>query len=327
MANAPASTGTTSGSASPSGSNGRSGRTWRELSPPTAVWTSHRSWLPSWAQPSMFPPEVGRALVWPLGRGGASSGDYSTLNISECPNDAVVCSLSDVLEASVHPRFFLSPRAAAGILRRAEARGRALPEHLRVALLALSAATAGPEATTPEGSSERSQPEGPAETSARTSLPPHSLPGMDDPAPTPPVDAKRTTSTSSPTPSERSGSTPAKTGPGEEPRSPSSAPSRPASREAMECPPRQQPTDDFSSSPMGVFQQSSMKGKGTIGYIPDPTVSQPVGQMLHLQEPLGKGSTVRRLTPTECERLMGWPDGWCVWPGNPMTVEDAPVPQ
>lgn len=22
------------------------------------------------------------------------------------------------------------------------------------------------------------------------------------------------------------------------------------------------------------------------------------------------GSTVRRLTPTECERLMGWPDGW-----------------
>jgi DNA (cytosine-5)-methyltransferase 1 len=25
-----------------------------------------------------------------------------------------------------------------------------------------------------------------------------------------------------------------------------------------------------------------------------------------------QGSTVRRLTPTECERLMGWPDGWTV---------------
>jgi site-specific DNA-cytosine methylase len=25
-----------------------------------------------------------------------------------------------------------------------------------------------------------------------------------------------------------------------------------------------------------------------------------------------EGSSVRRLTPTECERLMGWPDGWTI---------------
>ena len=24
------------------------------------------------------------------------------------------------------------------------------------------------------------------------------------------------------------------------------------------------------------------------------------------------GQSVRRLTPTECERLMGWPDGWTI---------------
>jgi DNA (cytosine-5)-methyltransferase 1 len=30
----------------------------------------------------------------------------------------------------------------------------------------------------------------------------------------------------------------------------------------------------------------------------------------------GVGSTVRRLTPLECERLMGWPDGWTDIPWN-----------
>jgi hypothetical protein len=35
--------------------------------------------------------------------------------------------LADVLEDEVAPKYFLSPRAAAGILRRAEKRGRTLP--------------------------------------------------------------------------------------------------------------------------------------------------------------------------------------------------------
>ena len=29
-----------------------------------------------------------------------------------------------------------------------------------------------------------------------------------------------------------------------------------------------------------------------------------------------RGSSVRRLTPTECERLMGWPDGWTAVDGD-----------
>ena len=65
-------------------------------------------------------------------------GACSTLSISESPNSAVACSLSEVLESHVPQRFFLSPKAAAGILRRAEKRGRALPQRLREALDALA---------------------------------------------------------------------------------------------------------------------------------------------------------------------------------------------
>jgi len=58
-----------------------------------------------------------------------------TLNTSEWPKDAVVCSLSDVLETGEVPqRYFLSPKAAKGILRRAEARGKSLVPSLRAAL-------------------------------------------------------------------------------------------------------------------------------------------------------------------------------------------------
>src|SRR5690606_11282793 len=58
-----------------------------------------------------------------------------TLNTSEWPKDAVVCSLSDVLETEPVPsRYYLSPKAARGILHRAERRGASLPPFLRAAL-------------------------------------------------------------------------------------------------------------------------------------------------------------------------------------------------
>ena len=66
--------------------------------------------------------------------GTARAGGYLTLSISEWPNDAVVCSLSEVLEMDVPPKYFLSPKACRGILRRAEKRGRKLPEALCKAL-------------------------------------------------------------------------------------------------------------------------------------------------------------------------------------------------
>jgi hypothetical protein len=61
-----------------------------------------------------------------------------TLVSSESPSDAAECSLSDILEDEVPPKFFLSQRACAGILRRAEKRGKRLPEPLAAALAAVA---------------------------------------------------------------------------------------------------------------------------------------------------------------------------------------------
>jgi hypothetical protein len=62
------------------------------------------------------------------------SGGCLTLDGSEWPSDAAVCSLSQALEPSVDPKYSLSPRAAAGILERARRRGRTLPPSLETAL-------------------------------------------------------------------------------------------------------------------------------------------------------------------------------------------------
>ena len=83
----------------------------------------------------IFPPSSG---AW-LSAGIAAPGGCLTLSFSEYPNAAAVSSLSDILETgSVPQRFFLSARACAGILRRAEVRRRVLPERLRLALEAVA---------------------------------------------------------------------------------------------------------------------------------------------------------------------------------------------
>lgn len=61
-----------------------------------------------------------------------------TLNGSEFPSDVAVCSLSDILEATVPAKYSLSARAASGILRRAEKRGRSLPPLLATALVSVA---------------------------------------------------------------------------------------------------------------------------------------------------------------------------------------------
>lgn len=57
-----------------------------------------------------------------------------------------------------------------------------------------------------------------------------------------------------------------------------------------------------------VFQQSSMKGKGTMGVDVDASVAKPVKTQPDHQ--MIVGPAVRRLTPRECERLQGFPDDW-----------------
>ena len=67
-----------------------------------------------------------------------SNGQYWTRNISESRNDAdgFTSSLSLILQnpSEVDARYLISPRAAAGILRRADGRGKQLPPILRQAL-------------------------------------------------------------------------------------------------------------------------------------------------------------------------------------------------
>lgn len=74
--------------------------------------------------------------------GMGSPTEFWTLNTSDWPNDASVCSLSDILETGDVPqRYFLTAKACAGILRRAEKRGKELPGALKSALVAVASQT------------------------------------------------------------------------------------------------------------------------------------------------------------------------------------------
>jgi len=73
--------------------------------------------------------------------GMGSPTECLTLSISESPSVVVASSLSDILETGdVQQRFFLSAKACAGILRRAEKRGKSLPPSLAEALRAAASA-------------------------------------------------------------------------------------------------------------------------------------------------------------------------------------------
>jgi hypothetical protein len=84
----------------------------------------------------ILPPLSGR---W-LNSGIISPTERLMLNTSESRSDAVDAYLSDILEIGDLPRrYFLSQKACAGILRRAERRGKELPPALRAALVQATA--------------------------------------------------------------------------------------------------------------------------------------------------------------------------------------------
>lgn len=71
-----------------------------------------------------------------LTSGISSRGESWMLNTLEFHSGVVESSLSDILETGEVPqKFFLSPKACKGILRRAKNRGKTLPEALETALL------------------------------------------------------------------------------------------------------------------------------------------------------------------------------------------------
>jgi len=65
---------------------------------------------------------------------GASLTEFLTLNTGESPSVAVASTLSQILEVDTPEKYHLSAKACEGILRRAERRGKQLPEMLRIAL-------------------------------------------------------------------------------------------------------------------------------------------------------------------------------------------------
>ena len=77
--------------------------------------------------------------------GMGSPTEFLTLNISEYPSDGVASSLSDILETGELPRrYYLTATACRGILRRAEKRGKELPEALKLALMGVASQTPRP---------------------------------------------------------------------------------------------------------------------------------------------------------------------------------------
>ena len=81
----------------------------------------------------------GALTSWPKSGRWQSNGECWTRNGSESPNGDAACSssLSLILEQQVEDRYFLSPRACAGILRRATKRGKRLPAPLEAALVSV----------------------------------------------------------------------------------------------------------------------------------------------------------------------------------------------
>lgn len=118
-----------------------SGRTCLEHSVATRAKTSRQSSKKSSASQMKNPmylslrrengrqPDASWATISP------SLGECLMPNTGECPKEESVSTLSQILEETPHQKYYLSEKACLGILRRAEKRGKELPEILRLALI------------------------------------------------------------------------------------------------------------------------------------------------------------------------------------------------
>lgn len=120
-----------------------SGRTSLAHSAATKDATSRQSSKKQFASQSRKPPIL-KCLKTDGLRGGGTEmwtddgawlGAYSTRNGGEFPNVVVESCLSQILEERRHTKYSLTPKACMGILRRAERRGKELPDALKTALI------------------------------------------------------------------------------------------------------------------------------------------------------------------------------------------------
>lgn len=129
-----------------------SGKTCPEHSAATKDKTSRQSSKRSSASQSRKPPILkclkkagtpGVATTMKWEDDGAWLGECMTRNTGESPNVAVVSRLSQILEETPQEKYSLSAKECQGILRRAERRGKDLPETLKAVLLMQSESGGG----------------------------------------------------------------------------------------------------------------------------------------------------------------------------------------
>lgn len=211
-----------------------------------------------------------RSSVRWMNSGMVWRGAFWTASISEWPSDGAVCSLSDVLESHVPLRFYLSPRACAGILRRAAKRGRTLPPALEVALTAVV---------------EMGETSPLLSEKTPAALDRDGTPATHSQGTTPGTRTKLPTSSKTPEARGTSGST----GSG----SPEEAPATSLTESA--------------STPLPSPRTNKAKSKPPTSALSSPLEAASQGKDTR---PL----LVRRLTPTECEALQGFPRDWTLLP-------------
>ena len=129
-----------------------SGKMCQELSAATKGKTSRQSSKRSSASQNRKPPILkclkrdgtpGGATTMRWEDDGAWLGECMTRNTGESPNAAAVSRLSQILEVTPQEKYSLSAKACQGILRRAERRGKDLPELLKTVLLMQSESGGG----------------------------------------------------------------------------------------------------------------------------------------------------------------------------------------
>lgn len=117
--------------------DGSCGKTCQAHSAQTEEMTLLKWLMRSQDAESMSPQMAGERKAWRWVSMDLSSGQCLTRNGSEWRSGAVACLLSSTLESGpVESRYYLSATACAGILRRAEKRGKTLPGQLETALRA-----------------------------------------------------------------------------------------------------------------------------------------------------------------------------------------------
>lgn len=222
---------------------------------------------------------------------GLWHGDSSMLNIGEFPNAERESRLSQILEVNVPEKYYLSERACRGILTRALRRGKALPDLLKTALLDMiewweSEATASAETPTLSTLQDQTLFQ-PVVFDAR---------GNGDGITVPTITGDHESRVTDYTAIAVDLYNGAVTGDKAAPITCRSIGSHSGPQVAEQRTFSEQAYDSFKQSGSG----GTLKGSGgTVGYGGESLVAEKMVRWI-----------VRRLTPTECERLQGLPDGW-----------------